>query len=296
MKPPACSRIRHKPGAIGKLRSRPLGWIVTWLSALAITGCARVTLTVKPPSSQSYHILQQNDINGVSTWAILPPSYDPQKPAPWIIYNHGIGQTIASIASSPPQSDFVQSLVGAGFVVVASQYRNLACWGNLQCVEDVANLQTLWRSRLNLAAQPFAIGESMGGIVTWNAVSHGALRPLAVVGIYPVCNLAAVYARRSFAATIQLAYNFTSPAGYSAATSGFDPMRAPPSTFARFPIQIWASYSDHSVRRSQNEDPFASAVNAAGGSVTIHTSRGNHGDPSNFDAPTVIAFFSAHRM
>jgi hypothetical protein len=163
----------------------------------------------------------------------------------------------------------------------------------MECAEDVANLQTLWRSKLNLSPAPFVIGESMGGIVTWNAISHGTLEPLAVVGIYPVCNLADMYLNDGFVPTIQSAYGFTSPSGYVAATHGFDPMLDPPSIFAGIPIQIWASRSDHLVVRSRNADPFAKAINAAGGSVTIHTTRGDHGDPSNLDAAGVISFFSS---
>ena len=250
-------------------------------------------LTTAANPGAEYRILHQNDANGVSTWAILPPSYNAQIPNPWIIYDHGLGQSIASIATSPPQAPFVQSLAAAGYVVIASQYRNLACWGNMECAEDIANLQALWHSRLNLEPQPFVIGESMGGIVTWNAVSHGTLNPRAVVGIYPVCNLAAVYTEHAFVPTIEAAYGFDSAAGYAAATRGFDPMLTSPSAFVDFPIQIWASYSDHSVLRWQNTDAFARTINAAGGRVIIHSSQGNHGDPSNFDAPAVISFFSS---
>jgi pimeloyl-ACP methyl ester carboxylesterase len=268
------------------------GVFIVLLAAL-MGGCASVHLNV-PPVSQN-RTIEESDANGVPTWAILPPSYNPQVANPWIIYDHGIGQSIASIAARPPQSNFVHSLTLAGFVVIASDYRNLACWGNQECVEDISNLQALWRSRLNLSPRPFVIGESMGGIVTWNAISHGALKPLAVVGIYPGCNLAVFYSKRVFRPTIQTAYGFVSPAGYAGATRGSDPILTPPSAFADFPIEIWASYSDRVVLRSKNEDPFAQAINAAGGSVTVHPSRGRHGDPSNFDADAVIAFFSSFR-
>jgi pimeloyl-ACP methyl ester carboxylesterase len=224
---------------------------------------------------------------------MVPNSYNPTKASPWIIYNHGFGQTIDSIAADSPQSTFVQSLAGAGYVVIASEYRNLGCWGNTECVEDVANLQVLWHSLLNLAPQPYVIGESMGGIVTWNAISHHALRPLAVVGIYPACSLANMYTKAAFVSTIQSAYGFNSPEGYRSATAGFDPLLTPASTFASYPIQMWASYSDQTVSRAKNEDLFATAINAAGGNAIIHTSQGDHGDPSNFDARAVISFFSS---
>jgi hypothetical protein len=257
-------------------------------------GCG-VELNVEPASPVHSPILQHTDVNGVSTWAVVPDSYDASKAYPWIIYDHGFGQTISSITIYPPQSNFVQSLVTAGYVVIASEYRNLACWGDMQCAEDIANLQSLWRPLLNLTPQPYVIGESMGGIVTWNAISHGTLKPLAVVGIYPVCSLANMYTKAVFVPTIQSAYGFDSPQGYSTATAGFDPLLTSPHTFAGFPILIWASYSDNTVSRSKNEDPFAAAINAAGGNVNIRTSHGNHGDPSNFDAPSVISFFSSNQ-
>jgi alpha-beta hydrolase superfamily lysophospholipase len=265
------------------------------LSVPLIVGCAQVHLIVLATSISHNQILQQSDPNGISTWAIVPESYNSQNASPWIIYNHGFGQSIGSIIANPPQSVFVQSLAAAGFVVVASDYRNLTCWGNTECADDVANLQMLWRSQLNLWPRPFVIGESMGGIVTWNAISHGTLKPLAAVGLYPVCNLADMYAKNIFAPTIQTAYDFTSPSGYLAATKGFDPLLDPPSTFADIPIQIWASHSDRIVAFSRNEAPFAKAINDTGGSVVIHTSRGDHGDPSNFNAQAVIAFFRAHQ-
>ncbi|MGA7257344.1 MAG: hypothetical protein WCF17_09065 [Terracidiphilus sp.] len=255
-----------------------------------VAGCADIST---PDSANNFPILQEKDVNGVSTWAVLPSSYSAQRTNFWIIYNHGFGQTIASILQNNPQSEFVGALAAAGFVVVASEYRDPSCWGNESCAEDIANLEDHWRSRLNLAPKPFVIGESMGGIVTWNAISHGTLTPQAAVGIYPVCNLAAMYEHPTFDPSIQSAYGITSEDGYAAATEGYDPMLTPASDFSGFPIAMWASNSDDVVKRSLNENPFASAIRAAGGTVTIHTSTGNHGDPSNFDAPSVISFFRA---
>jgi alpha-beta hydrolase superfamily lysophospholipase len=256
-------------------------------------GCGDNVIVTAPPVRST--TLQHTDVNGVATWAMVPDSYDASKPSPWIIYNHGLNQKITSIAANPPQSSFVQSLANAGFVVIASAYRNPACWGDTECAEDIANLQTLWHSQLNLAPQPFVIAESMGGIVTWNAIALGTIKPQAVVGIYPVCSLANMYTNSAFVPTIQSAYGFNSPQQYSMATATFDPLLTPPRTFAGFPILIWASYSDETVSRSKNEDPFAAAINAAGGNVTVRNSKGDHGDPTNFDAPAVISFFSSNQ-
>ena len=253
----------------------------------------KVERKVEPALAVGSTILQYADANGVPTLAILPGSYDASKPFPWIIYDHGFGQTINAITAQPPQSTYVQALVAAGYVVIASEYRELDCWGDMECAEDIANLQTLWHSLLNLAPQPFVIGESMGGMVTWNAISHGTLQPLAVVGIYPACNLADMYTNLVFMPIIQSDYGFDSSQGYSTATAGFDPLLAPPDQFTSFPILMWSSYGDTVVVRSRNEDPFAAAINAAGGQVTIRSSVGDHGDLSNFDVDAVLMFFSS---
>ncbi|KAA6463119.1 alpha/beta hydrolase [Acidobacteria bacterium AB60] len=259
--------------------------------AILVIGCVSVHRTSPYDPVVNFRIVYANDANGVQTFAILPSTYDSGTPNRWVIYNHGFGQIIDQLVTYDPQSRFLQSLTAAGFVVLASDYRNLACWGNQECSEDMANLQVLWHLRLNLSAKPFVIGESMGGIVTWNAIAHGALKPLAVVGIYPVCSLAAMDKNAVLEPTIQSAYGFSAQTGYATATSGYDPMLAPASPYSSFPIAVWASYADHVVVRSANEDPFALKIQAAGGNVVIHTSSGEHGDLSNFDASSVVAFF-----
>jgi pimeloyl-ACP methyl ester carboxylesterase len=232
------------------------------------------------------------DANGVATWAVIPASYRPEIQWPWVIYNHGYGQRGSDIYSDSHLRPLVESLALAGYIVIASDYRSTNCWGNAECDADIANLQDVWRAHLNLKPRPYVIGESMGGIVTWNAIAHRKLRPAAVVGIYPACSLAAMYPIGTLGYSIEAAYGFSSPGQLAIATEGYDPILDPPSDFAGFPIVMWASYADKVVARSANEDPFAAAINAAGGKVMIHTSRGNHGDSSNFDPGSVIKFFS----
>jgi hypothetical protein len=48
------------------------------------------------------------------------------------------------------------------------------------------------------------------------------------------------------------------------------------------------------VLRTENEDPFAGQVNAAGGNAMIMRSSGNHGDASNFNPQAVLELFEAH--
>lgn len=258
-------------------------------------GCGTNSPTVCPVQA-GLSPIQLSDANGVETYGIVPPNYDTSVPSRWVLYDHGLGQSGVDISTSACDSEVVKALVRADYVVIASNYRNQSCWGNAQCVTDIAAVQKRWRERLNLASNPYVIAESMGGIVTWNAISHGALSPRAVVGIYPACSLSSMYDDGSgpFDLDIQSDYGFSSPSGYAPATAGYDPMLAPASDFISFPILMWASYSDTSVVRSQNEDPFAARVNAAGGNVVINTSHGNHGDASNFDPQAVLDFFEKY--
>ena len=259
-------------------------------------GCATDSPCPVRSNVSSISPVKLTDANGVQTYGIVPPSYNPELPSPWVLFNHGSGQSGLEISTNPDDSCLVNALVEAGYVVIASDYQNRTCWGNAQCVTDIATVQDLWKDHLNLRPAPYVISESMGGIVTWNAIAHGALSPLAVVGLFPACSLSNMFAGGTgpFYSDIQTAYDFSSPSGYAAATDGYDPMLAPASEFTAFPILMWASYLDGTVVRSQNEDPFAARVNAAGGTAIILRSRGGHGDVSNFYPQAVLRFFHAH--
>jgi pimeloyl-ACP methyl ester carboxylesterase len=258
-------------------------------------GCGTNSRTVCP-LQLGLSPLELNDANGVETYALIPPNYDPSVPSRWVLFDHGLGQTGLDISTNPCDSVVVEALLKANYVVIASDYKIQDCWGNAQCVIDIAAVQKRWKEHLNLTPYPYVIAQSMGGIVTWNAISHSALSPRAVVGIFPACSLSNMYdnATGPFYLEIQSDYGFSSPSGYAAATAGYDPMLAPASDFTSFPILMWASYSDTVVVRSQNEDPFAAQVNAAGGHVVIKTSDGNHGDISNFDPQAVLDFFEKY--
>src|SRR5690348_6997722 len=260
--------------------------LVFALCALSI-GCGTPSGSVCSAESHPSSIspIQLSDSNGVATYGIVPPTYSPSVPSRWVLFDHGSGQSGLDISTNACDATLVNALVRANYVVIASDYKIQNCWGNAQCVTDIAAVQNSWKEHLNLTPNPYVIAQSMGGMVTWNAISHGALTPRAVVGIFPACSLSNMYDDGSgpFSVTIQNDYGFSDASSYATATAEYDPMLAPASDFASFPILMWASYLDTLVPRSQNEDPFADRVNAAGGDVIMKTSTGGHGDPSNFD-------------
>jgi acetyl esterase/lipase len=258
---------------------------------LFLFGCgSNVISLIEPPNNSGV------DRNGVPLNSVLPTNFDPSKTYPWVIFDHGSDQFGASIVEGDPKiQSLATALSAAGYVVASSEYRVEDCWGNQSCVEDISALYDAFMEKMNLDPRPFVIGVSMGGIVTWNAVLHGDFVPRAVAGISPACNLANMYKTGLFTKTIDNDYGFTNPSKFSIATAGYDPIGSENLVpLTKFPIMMWASYGDTTVNRTMNADLLASSVNALGGSVTVITTTGNHGDSSNFPQPdAVVSFFNS---
>ena len=62
---------------------------------------------------------------------------------------------------------------------------------------------------------------------------------------------------------------------------------------AAVPVQIWASEDDTTVDRTENADVCAAQVVADGGSAVVVPAEGEHGDPSTYDLPALLAFFES---
>jgi len=148
------------------------------------SSCAPISLTACPVQSRVSSI-QLSDANGVATYGIVPSAYTRDVQSRWVLSNHGSGQSGLAISTNPHDSCLVDTLVQAGYVVIASDYKIDNCWGNSQCVTDIAAAQERWKAYLNLRPFPYVISESMGGIVTWNAIAHGTLSPLVGGGNLP---------------------------------------------------------------------------------------------------------------
>ena len=195
------------------------------------------------------------------------------------------------------QGDYGQvetALLDAGYVVIGMTNTVQNCYGNAQCNADVAALVEPYQSKLSLEARPYVVADSMGGLTVLNAIPAGVIQPKAVVGWCINTDLGWDYAFGGAAVPIRVDYNISASAPYAEATAGYDPMLQGGGVYAATPFALWGSYADTVVSRSANTDRFADMVNAAGGSVVVHTSSGEHLDSSNFDPTAVVAFFGAH--
>jgi pimeloyl-ACP methyl ester carboxylesterase len=180
------------------------------------------------------------------------------------------------------RADLVAGLVAAGYVVAAGDAHG-AAWGNAASVADYEALVSEARRRTG-ATSVYLLAESMGGLAAAQLTTPGRVDGLrAYAGIYPVCDLSSV--RGIFAASIDAAHGADS----DAAVAALSPVRPDPAV----PLMIWASAADTVVPREQNADVCVAEVHAGGGQAVLNSTVGEHGDPSNFVLPQVLAFFDA---
>ena len=136
------------------------------------------------------------------------------------------------------------ALLAAGYVVVGMNNTLQNCYGNAQCTQDVAGIVQLYRSKLNLAPQPYVLADSMGGFTLLNAISLRSIKPKAVVGLCLNTDLAWDFLEGHAAVPITAAYNLSDANPYASATSGYDPMLAGGKPFVPVAFALWSSYAD----------------------------------------------------
>lgn len=197
-----------------------------------------------------------------------------------VLYLHGAGGSARELTTDPAKKPLVQRLLANGYTLVSASAGGDS-WGNGMSVRAYRSVLHEVESRQEVRGV-YILAQSMGGLAGWQLTDLPKLRAWA--GIYPVCNLASVYRLRTYAAQIRKAF------GEHLADAL---RRLSHPVFKRpLPVILWASPRDRVVPKSQNADECAAAARAAGGAVREIATSGDHGDRSNFDATTLVAFFN----
>lgn len=182
-----------------------------------------------------------------------------------VVYAHGSGQTAESIRDRD-HAHLMADLLNAGYVVASSDAAGNA-WGNPASVQDYVDLVTEVRNTRKIGGV-FVIGESMGGLPSLQLLDRIS-GVQAWVGIFPVTDARTVDGAEATAAVAPVAVRNTG-----------------------VPLLMFASPDDTRVPKAQNADVFAATMRAKGATVSVVSTRGNHGDPSNFDSARIVEFFS----
>jgi len=189
-----------------------------------------------------------------------------------VVYFHGAGQTATTVLDDPETSALVDSLVRAGYTV-ASRDAGGNSWGDDSSVRDYVDLVADVRPA-GPRAHVFFVAESMGAVAAAQVAARTDVSAWAAV--YPVCDLASIV-DPVLRSQIVAAYGESAPAGRS------------PVAWPDVPVATWASPDDTVVDAEVNG---AACTARVGGDFT--STVGEHGDASNFDAASVLRFFSEH--
>lgn len=194
-----------------------------------------------------------------------------------VLYIHGADETADGAFTDVENAPVFTVLLRGGYAIAADQAHGNA-WGNAASQRDYETLRSVLRRRG--LRDVYVLAQSMGGF-NGLRLAQGAK---AWAGIYPACNLQAMHRQPGFREPIEQAYG---PALAAALREG--PVRAGRRGLA---MHFWASPDDSVVPKRSNTDRCAAAARARGARVTVTTTRGDHGDLSNFDAPAILRLFN----
>jgi hypothetical protein len=258
---------------------------VWWSIALgvALAGCD-APLDDRGPCGLTREVLE---IDGQRGLLLLPPGLDDDAGAPLVIYHHGRGEDWDTIEAGLLAPQFSCALGASGYMV-ASSHAHGDNWGSEPAIADYVALYATIAARRRVRGVMF-ISVSMGGLTGLVTLGRGLIPDVrAWAGIYPVTNLGHVYFDDDrYSRQIERAYD-----GHPAPEQ--DPMTIDPAAFRGVPMLIWASPEDTRVSTADNTERFLERLGHPSTARWIVT-KGEHGDPSNFDPEAMIHFFDAQR-
>ncbi len=129
--------------------------------------------------------LAQTQLTGQTTGGayyniMVPDGWTPS--AGLVIWNHGF--SFAPIGPEPDLGPLAQVQLDDGFAVAASSLRQTG-WGLFLSAKDIKALVKVFRAKVGKPKKIFITGESLGGIVTAQAIEAPGLGN--VVGALPIC-------------------------------------------------------------------------------------------------------------
>lgn len=193
-----------------------------------------------------------------------------------LIYFHGAGETVNSIANDPQKRPIFDRLESQGYIVAYSRAHGLV-WGNETSLNDYRQLYAYLTSKYKIKSTVF-LGQSMGGIPSLELVSQGQIPVKCWAGIYPAINLDALYDLGNHPELSTIYPN----------KSGLTEHNPILMDNYHIPMRIYASPGDTSVPTSTGTQLFVDAHK----NVSWVKTTGDHGDSSNFQTDDLVNFYN----
>jgi len=204
-----------------------------------------------------------------------------------VIYVHGAGERIANAFREPRKDPIFRTLLDAGYAIAMTDAHG-DNWGSAAGERDqVALAAALGERGLR---DVYVLALSMGGFNGLQLLDDVAVKAWA--GIFPACDLRSVYALGLYRGQIRAAYGRTGrrlgDAIARRSPVDFDPPDG-------MPMRFWASADDRVIPTRQNTEACAELARRRGADVVVTPTRGDHGDPSNYDAAGILRLFESAR-
>jgi pimeloyl-ACP methyl ester carboxylesterase len=256
-------------------------YVVCVAALLAAAGCGGGSEPAPPPDRAKGDI-ERFEIRGQAAVLITP---DPPGDKV-VVYTHGSGETADLAFRDPAKQPIFQALLRAGYALAASDAHG-DNWGSPASERDTVELARALRGRG--LRDVYVLALSMGGFNGLQLLEHGPVKAWA--GIFPACDLRSVYDVGIYPGQIRRAYHLPAKGPIAAALRRRSPnaVRPPPG----LPMRFWASPEDRVIPKRANTDVCAALARRAGARVQVTVTRGDHGDPSNYDADGVLKLFAS---
>lgn len=191
-----------------------------------------------------------------------------------VLYVHGADETAKSSFTDPEKKPVFAALLKAGFAI-ATDNAGGNNWGDASSVSDYEKFITQLRKKG--LTRVYILAQSMGGLDGLALLK--AERVEAWAGIYPICNARSIYRLGTYSSQIRAVYPDVIPG----------PVKV--TNVKGLPMRFWSSPQDVVAPKRFNTDICAAEARRAGALVTVTSTHGNHGDPSNFQPAAIVKLF-----
>ncbi len=242
-------------------------------------GCGGATSD--PPAERARGDVERLTVRGQAAVLVAPK----RPTAKVVVYTHGAGENVENMFRDPRKEPIFAALLDAGYALAATD-AHADNWGSLASERDQVALVGELRGRG--LSDVYVLALSMGGLNGLQLLDDVPVRAWA--GIFPACDLASVYALGLYRGQIRAAYDRTGrrlgDAIARRSPVDFDPPDG-------LPMRFWASPGDRVIPTRENTGACAEIARRRGARVEVTTTRGDHGDASNYDAAGVLRLFAS---
>lgn len=233
----------------------------------------------------------QTTIDGQNAVVIVPPGLSGLTPMPLVIYCHGAGDDALSATHGPSHEDIYTALAAEGILVGAVTSTGV---GNDENLAGIYGFYEWICENWTVSSVAF-MAQSMGGVVSQLALTGlGGTYPdlKGFLGIYPVSNLAVFYENPTYETAINAAYDIPGGGNYATQTAGHDPVLIDADEYPNIRYRYYGSEADGTVPADDHAELMVDKL-ADTDTVELEfvETIGVHGDPSNFRAAEMVAFF-----